>query len=95
MSNNEKKNDDELYEHHNIKVDKYQSLLRIDKFLIDKIPGTSRNKIQDGIQNGYVKVNKVVVKQNYKVKPLDKISVSGYESLTQKEKDFLFRAGKE
>ena len=76
MSNDEKKNDDELYEHHNIKVDKYQSLLRIDKFLIDKIPGTSRNKIQDGIQNGYVKVNEVVVKQNYKVKPLDKISVS-------------------
>ena len=37
MSNNEKKNDDELYEHHNIKVNKYQSLLRIDKFLIDKI----------------------------------------------------------
>ena len=25
---------------------------------------------------------------------LDKISVSGYESLSQEEKDFLFRAGK-
>ena len=40
MSNNKKNINDELYEHHNIKVDKYQSLLRIDRFLIDKIPGT-------------------------------------------------------
>ena len=76
MNNNEPNTNDRLYEHHNFNVDKQQSLLRIDKFLIDKIPGTSRSKIQDGIQNGYVKVNKSIIKQNYKVKPLDKISVS-------------------
>ena len=76
MSNNKETTNGELYEHHNINVDKHQALLRIDKFLIDKIPGTSRNKIQDGIQNGYVKVNDIIIKQNYKVKPFDRISVS-------------------
>ena len=65
-----------LYEHHNIIVDKQQSLLRIDKYLIDKLQGTSRKKIQDGIKNGFVKVNKIAIKQNYKVKPLDTITVS-------------------
>ena len=67
---------EELYEHHNIIVDKQQSLLRIDKYLIDKLQGTSRKKIQDGIKNGFVKVNEIAVKQNYKVKPLDTITVS-------------------
>ena len=42
MSNNKETINGELYEHHNINVDKHQALLRIDKFLIDKIPGTSR-----------------------------------------------------
>ena len=66
----------DLYEHYNIKVDQNQSLLRIDKYLIDKLPGVSRKKIQDGIKNGFVKVNDISIKQSYKVKPQDKIIIS-------------------
>jgi 23S rRNA pseudouridine1911/1915/1917 synthase len=65
-----------LYEHHRIVADKGQTLLRIDKFLMTKIANASRNKIQDGIESGSVKVNDVVVKANYKVKPHDVITVS-------------------
>jgi 23S rRNA pseudouridine1911/1915/1917 synthase len=65
-----------LYEHHRIVADKGQTLLRIDKFLMTKIANASRNKIQEGIESGAVKVNNEVVKANYKVKPNDTITVS-------------------
>jgi 23S rRNA pseudouridine1911/1915/1917 synthase len=65
-----------LYEHHRIVADKGQTLLRIDKFLMTKIANASRNKIQEGIELGAVKVNDEVVKANYKVKPNDIITVS-------------------
>ena len=38
--------EDELFEHHNIIVDRGQEIIRIDKFLMDRLPNTSRNKIQ-------------------------------------------------
>jgi 23S rRNA pseudouridine1911/1915/1917 synthase len=41
--------EDDLFEHFNFTVDKGQQLLRIDKYLMIKIAGTSRNKIQVGI----------------------------------------------
>lgn len=66
---------DELFEHHNIKVDKGQSLLRIDKFLFDRLPNTSRNRIQLAAHNGNILVNTKAVKPNYRVKPLDEISI--------------------
>lgn len=67
---------DGLYERHRFVADKGQTLLRIDKFLMTKIANASRNKIQDGIESGFVTVNDEVVKANYKVKPLDVITVS-------------------
>jgi 23S rRNA pseudouridine1911/1915/1917 synthase len=67
---------DGLYERHRFVSDKGQTPLRIDKFLMTKIANASRNKIQDGIESGFVTVNDVVVKANYKVKPLDIITVS-------------------
>ena len=67
---------DELYEHHRIVVDKGQSPLRIDKFLMMKMQNASRVKIQDGIETGSVKVNDESVKASYKVKPLDIVTVS-------------------
>ena len=67
---------DGLYERHRFVADKGQTALRIDKFLMTKIANASRNKIQDGIESGFVTVNDVVVKANYKVKPLDVITVS-------------------
>lgn len=66
---------EELFEHHNIKVDKGQSLLRIDKFLFDRLSGTSRNRIQLAARNGNILVNSHPVKPNYKVKPFDEISI--------------------
>ena len=67
--------EDELFEHHKFKVDKGQEVIRIDKFLLDRLPNTSRNKIQVAARNGNVLANKVAIKPNYKVKPGDEISV--------------------
>ena len=64
-----------MYEHHHFVVDKGQSLLRIDKFLVNRIESVSRNKIQNAITAGNVKVNNLQVKSNYKVKPHDVISI--------------------
>ncbi|MCC7332413.1 MAG: RluA family pseudouridine synthase [Flavobacteriales bacterium] len=65
----------ELFEHYKFIADKGQTLLRIDKFLIDRVPNTSRNKIQVAANSGNILVNKKTVKSNYKVKPFDEISI--------------------
>jgi len=65
----------ELFEHHRIKVDPGQELLRIDKFLMERLPNSTRSKIQDAARNGSVLVNEKPVKQNYKIKPNDDISI--------------------
>lgn len=66
---------EDLYEHHRITVDAGQSLLRIDKFLFNRIEGVSRNKIQNAAHAGNILVNDTPVKPNYKIKPLDVISI--------------------
>ena len=68
-------NPEELYEHHKVVADPGQIVIRIDKFLMDRIPGTSRNRIQNAAKNGSILVNEAVVKQNYKIKPGDVVSV--------------------
>lgn len=68
-------NDDELYEHLSFVVDKGQSPLRIDKYLMNFIENATRNKIQTAAKDGSIYVNDVPVKQNYKVKPNDRIRV--------------------
>ena len=65
----------ELYEHLRIDVDKGQQMERIDTFLTNHIQNISRNRVQQAARNGNVLVNGKVVKQNYKVKPCDVISV--------------------
>ncbi|MEN9347605.1 MAG: hypothetical protein RLZZ77_1116 [Bacteroidota bacterium] len=72
---NEIENDDDLFEHHRIVADKGQGLVRIDKFLVDRLEKTSRSRIQDAHDNNFVKVNGVAVKSSYKVKPLDVITI--------------------
>lgn len=64
-----------LFEHLNIKVDKNQEPLRIDKFLLIHRQNSSRNKISQTCRAGNVVVNGNPVKQNYRVKPGDEISV--------------------
>ncbi len=65
----------ELYEHHRIIADKGQGLLRIDKFLMSRIENASRNKIQQAAKAGNILVNDKPVKQNYRIKPFDVVSV--------------------
>lgn len=65
----------ELFEHYRIVADKGQEPLRIDRFLMDRIPNTSRTKLQESATNGNIHVNDLPVKPNYKVKPGDDISI--------------------
>ena len=67
--------DDELYEHYRFIADKGQTLLRVDKFLVDRITGVSRNRIQQAADAGYILANGEAVKVSYKVKPDDVITV--------------------
>ncbi len=66
---------DELYEHHRITADPGQGLLRIDKFLSNRLLNTSRNRIQNAAEVGSILVNGISVKSNYRVKPGDVVSV--------------------
>lgn len=68
--------DDELFEHHRIIVDRGQEMVRIDKFLMDRLPNVTRTKVQDAIHSGFVKVNEKEVKPNHKIRPADLITVS-------------------
>lgn len=65
----------DLYEHFRFTVDRGQNPLRIDKYLMAKIENASRNRIQNSAHAGNVLVNDAVVKPNYKVKPLDVITI--------------------
>jgi 23S rRNA pseudouridine1911/1915/1917 synthase len=64
-----------LYEIHNITVDKGQETIRIDRFLAQKLANISRTRIYHASREGLIKVNGKVVEANYKIKPLDVISV--------------------
>ncbi len=66
---------DELYERFHFLIDKGQKPLRIDKFLITRMEGGTRNKLQQAITNGLVLINGKPVKQNYKIKPLDEVII--------------------
>jgi 23S rRNA pseudouridine1911/1915/1917 synthase len=68
--------DDELFEHHRIVTDPGQSLVRIDKFLMARLPNVTRTKIQSAIHDGFVKVNDKTIKPNYKVHPNDVIVIA-------------------
>lgn len=65
----------ELFEHYKFIADKGQELLRIDKFLMDRIPNATRSKLQTAAADGNILVNKKKVKSSYRVKPLDEITV--------------------
>ena len=77
MSDTEKKTEekDELYEHYRFEVTAGTEMLRIDKYLFNLIANTSRNKVQQAAKADCILVNGNPVKQNYKVRPGDTISV--------------------
>lgn len=66
---------EQLYERFSCTVDKGQSPLRIDKYLFNVMGGTSRTRIQNAAEAGFVLVNGKAVNPNYKVAPLDLIQV--------------------
>lgn len=66
---------EDLYEHHRLVADKGQKPLRVDKFLNNLLPNTSRNKIQQAAAAGSIHVNGNEVKSNYKVKAGDVVQV--------------------
>ncbi len=66
---------EELYEKQVIQTAKGQEPLRIDKFLMNRIEGATRNKIQQGIEAGHVTVDGKEVKANFKVKAFQEIVI--------------------
>ncbi len=65
----------ELFEHLRIEADKGQVPLRLDKYLMNRVENTSRNRIQHAIEAETVFVNGKLAKASYKVKPLDVITL--------------------
>ena len=63
------------FEHYRFIADPGQSFLRVDKFLSNRIEGTSRNRIQTAADAGSILVNGNPVKSNYRVKPYDEVTV--------------------
>ena len=68
-------NSNSLFEHFSFTVDRGQSPLRIDKYLMNFVENATRTKIQAAAKLGSIQVDGNVVKSNYKVKPGDKIKV--------------------
>lgn len=65
----------QMYEHFRFTADKGQTLLRVDKFLVDRMMGATRNRIQLAADAGCILVNDKPVKSNYRVKPLDVVTI--------------------
>lgn len=65
----------ELYEHFRFVADKGQALLRVDKFLVERLQKASRNRVQQAAEAGCIIVNGKPVKSNYRVKPSDVVQV--------------------
>lgn len=78
---------EELYEKFLITISRGQEPLRIDKFLMTRIEGATRNKIQQAIDNEMVLVNDKSIKSNYKVKPDDRIVV--FDNRSPESSDIL------
>jgi 23S rRNA pseudouridine1911/1915/1917 synthase len=65
----------EMFEHYRFSADPGQSLLRIDKFITDRLENTSRTRIQNAANAGCILVNNIPVKPNYRIKPGDLVQI--------------------
>lgn len=74
-SSKQENQNQEWFEQHTFKADKGQEPLRVDKFLMNFIQDTTRNKLQQAADAGRIWVNGIPVKSNYKVKPDDEVKV--------------------
>lgn len=71
----DREEDTRLYEHFRFVADRGQSLLRVDKFLVDRMMGATRNRIQSAAEAGCIMANGKPVKSNYRVKPEDVVTI--------------------
>ena len=83
----EQEQEEELFEKLTIVVDKGQEPLRIDKFLMQRIEGATRNKIQQAIAAERVLINDKAIKSNHKIKPGEKIVL--YDSRIPETTDII------
>ncbi|MDP4183855.1 MAG: RluA family pseudouridine synthase [Bacteroidota bacterium] len=74
FEDSEEQEDNEMFVHFQFTADKGQALLRIDKFLVNRIENASRSRIQAAADAGCILVNQKPVKSNYKVKPGDEVA---------------------
>ncbi|MGL5980153.1 MAG: RluA family pseudouridine synthase [Phocaeicola sp.] len=65
----------ELHEHFRFVVDKGQTAMRVDKYLFERLVNSSRNRIQQAADAGFIRANGKAIKSSYKIKPLDTITV--------------------
>lgn len=70
-----------------IVTDKRQVPLRIDKFIMNRLEGATRNKVQQALEDGHIIVNNATVKANYKVKAGDEIVV--YETRNPEHSEII------
>lgn len=62
-----------MFEHFRLNVDKGQTPMRVDKYMATHLEDTSRHRVQTAIKEGYVRVNDKVAKANLIVRPNDVI----------------------
>ena len=90
MEKNRINEEENLYEHFTFVADAGQNPIRVDKFLINRIQNLSRNKIQMAAKSGFIFVNEISVKSNFKIKPKDIVKVTlphpPFENLLKSEK---------
>lgn len=67
--------DSELFEHYRFVADAGQEPVRVDKFMAEKLPHSTRSRIQAAAEAGYIQVGGKSVKSNYKVRPLDVVTL--------------------
>lgn len=75
LSDGECEDESSVYEHYRFTADGGQKLMRVDKWLMEHLSGTSRNRIQTAADHGFILVNDRPVKCSYRVKPCDCIVV--------------------
>ena len=63
------------FEHYKFIADKGQNPLRVDRFLMNFVEFATRNKSQQSVKAGNVRVNDKVVKSNHKVKGGDVVTI--------------------
>lgn len=74
-TSDDKNGSDDYFEKQEFVADPKQGMIRLDKFLFDRMSNRSRNKLQNAIRAGAVKVDNQPVKPNYKIKPGNRVSI--------------------